>query len=150
LESQPLLRAGQPLSPARDLSGARLLIDRLDVYGGSKDVFVFPSSLSGEDAGRLGAAVWALGGRHVAVIGSPEPDLEALAAAVHRLLDEGRRVFWAAGTSPPELVGVRAEIVGEESVITEVLAPEPPLPPSYVQYEFSVEVHELISATDEP
>ena len=137
------LRGGQPLAPGRDLSGARILIERLGAYGGPDDLFVLPSSLSGEDAGRLGAAIWALNGRHVAVIGSPEPDLEALAAAVLRLLGEGRRVFWASGSAPPELEGIRTERAGEESVLTEVLAPEPSLPPAYVQYDFSVEIHEL-------
>lgn len=139
------LRAGQPLAPGRDLAGARLLMERFTAYGGDDDLLIFPSSLTDEDAGRLAAAVWALDGRDVAVVGSPEPDAEVLAAAVHEALATGRRIFWIGAAPPPPLAGIDARSAGEESVITEVLAPDPVLPPRMIQYELSAAVHELFA-----
>ncbi len=133
----------QALSPSRDLSGARLLIDRLVEYGSDDDLLIFPSSLTDEDAGRLASAVWALDGRSVAVVGAPEPNLEALAAAVLEVLETDRRVYWIGAAPPPVLEGVAVQPAGEESVITEVLAPDPALPPRMVRYELSVTIHEL-------
>lgn len=144
--------AERSISPARDLAGARLLIDRLGAYGGPDDLFVFPSALTDEDdAGRLAAAVWALDGRPVAVVGAPEPDLGALGAAVTRILDSGRAVFWVGASPPPALEGLEVEAVGQESVITEVLAPDPGLPPRMSRFELSLGVHAYrVASADRP
>ncbi len=142
-----LILAAAPFAGAkgRDFAGGAAITRRLAAYGGPRDVLLFASTLDGDHAGRLAAAVWALEDRPTAVVGSPEPDGAAIAAAVDAWRAQGRRVFTiddGDGTAA-ELPGYTAIEAGRESLVTQVLAPSPELPPRLAPLALDFRVSEL-------
>lgn len=118
---------------ARDFAGGAAMAQRLAAYGEPRDVLLFASTLDGTHSGRLAAAVWTLEDRPTAVIGPPEPEGAAVAAAVDAWRAQGRRVFYVDDGHKPaiEIPGYSASEVGTESLVTQVLAPSPELPPRF-------------------
>lgn len=140
--------AARPILAGREFAGTAGLVARLAAYGEPGDRFVLPSALGGDDAGRLASALWALEAREVAVVGSAGDAADGAAAdAVGRWLDAGHGVIWL-GAGPPSLPGIAAEQLGREALITQVLVPEPALPPRYERLELDVSVWRLARAPD--
>lgn len=143
--------AAQPLRANREFAGVEALVARLAVYGEPRDRYLMPSSLGDDSTGRLAAALWALQGRDVAVLGPADAPASsatgaAIAAAVRRWQAEERTVLWLSAGPPPALPGIGAEQLGREAVVTSVLVPKPDLPPRYERLDLDVTVWRL---TDE-
>jgi len=147
--------AAQPLHAGREFAGVDGLIARLAVYGEADDRYAMPSALGDDNTGRLAAALWALQGREVAVVGPPDlaassPGGQAVAEAVARWIAEGRDVLWLSNGPPPALPGIAAERLGREAVVTTVLVPKPALPPRYERLELDVTVWRLSPSGNAP
>jgi len=141
-----MLARSAPLEPARDLAGARIIVERLARYGDERDVLLFPSALGAGSAGRLAAAVFALEGRQAVVLGPRSVRDETVVRLVEAWRAADRRVFQIADNGQPNtpIAGLARERVGEETVVTEVLAPVGSLPPHFENIAFEVEVFELV------
>ena len=129
----------------RDLSGGLSLIRRLAAATPPNAVIVFPSVLDGSHVGRLAAALEALEGRAVAVVGRPELDAAALAQAALAWQRAGRPVYLALddGREPPELPGQDLALVHEDSIVTRHLAPRPAMPPTMTSLPLGVDLYAL-------
>lgn len=131
----------------RDLAGGLSLVQRLAAKTPPDAVIVFLSVLDGSHAGRLAAALEALEGRATAVLGRPDPDLDALAAAVTAWQGVGRPVFLALddgeGREPPAIPGQRLSLVHQDSIITRHLAPRPALPASMTSLPLGIALYSV-------
>jgi hypothetical protein len=137
---------------SRDFAGGAAMAQRLAAYGDPRDVLLFASTLDGTHSGQLAAAVWTLEDRPTAVLGPPEPDGAAVAAAVDAWGAQGRRVYYIDdGRKPaPEFPGYVASEVGTESLVTQVLAPSPELPPRFAPLALDFRVMVLEPSGTEP
>jgi hypothetical protein len=144
-----LASAAAPLT-VRELSGGAVIAERLARHGGPRDVWLFGSVLDGAQPGRLAAALWTLEGRPTAVIGSPEPEPAALAAALDAWRGQGRRVVFVTDPAhpPPAVPGYEAAFLGEESLVTQALATSPELPPRFAPLALQFQIYELLPEGD--
>jgi hypothetical protein len=133
-----------PWVPGRELAGSARLLERVASRLGEGDVLLLPSALGEDPAGRLGVALWAVHGIDVAVVGGLEESPTDLAAAVGRWRADGRRVLWASSGPSPRWPGLRAETVGREGIVSEVLAPDSQLPPRWERFEIALGIVELV------
>ncbi len=140
------LVAARPLLGWREWSGSGYIADRLVARTGERDVLLFPSTLGDAEAGRLAAAVWALGDRAAGVIGSPQPDPVSLDEAIAAWRTEGRRVFLIADSADelPSLEQHELGFVDQESLVTRMLSPAPQLPARSAVHELRFEIYEAL------
>jgi hypothetical protein len=139
-----LWTSAEPWVPGRELAGSARLLERVASRVGEGDVLLLPSALGEDPAGRLGVALWAVQGVDVAVVGGLEESPTELAAAVRQWRADGRRVLWASSDSPPRWPGLRAETVGREGIVSEVLAPDAQLPPRWERFEIALGIVQLV------
>ena len=145
-----LANRAAPWSPGRELAGSTRLLERVADRLRPGDVLVLPSALGEDPVGRLGLGLRAVEGVEVVVVGGLDESPEALSAAVARWEALGRRVLWAGGGDPPRWPGVRAETFGREGIVSEVLAPDPALPPRWKRFEIALTLYELSARPARP
>lgn len=146
-----LLTAGaDSVRPLREFAGGEGLARRVARHVGPADVLLFPATLQGADPGRMAAAIWGLTRQPTAVVGAPDRDVAAVAAAVDAWRQAGRQVYYVTDTvhPPPELPGYALEQVAEESAVTYALAPLPGLPPTTAPVDLQLKVFAVQPATE--
>jgi hypothetical protein len=142
-----LWSAARPLADWREFSGGATIGQRLAAYGGARDVLLFPSTLDGSDAGRMAASLWARDDRLTAVLATPQVDGAVLDRLIASWRGSGRRVFYITDQAPsdlPALPGYDYSELGQESLLTHVLAPVPQLPARSAVRELGFTVYEVV------
>ncbi|MCB9176765.1 MAG: hypothetical protein H6648_06350 [Caldilineae bacterium] len=134
----------------RDFAGGAALARQLGRAGQAQDVLLFSSTLDGMDAGRLAAPTWSLTGRPVAVLGSPRPDPEGLAALVAAWGAAGREVILVtdARQDPPIVEGFDLVEIDRAGVVSQAPAPDPSMPPRMAPLGIELVMHALEPASE--
>jgi hypothetical protein len=145
-----LTSASAPLLGARDFSGGEVLARRLAEHGEPSDVLLFASTLDGNNAGRLAAPTWTLTGKPTAVLASPDLEPSAISGTIGAWRSEGREVYFVSDDrdSLPAIPGYTLVEIGEEALVSYVIAPDPALPPRWTHKELLMRVFEIRPAPE--